>query len=213
MVIAPEFLFDVGSPNAFLVHRALPRIEDRTGVRFEYVPVLLGGIFKATGNQSPAVAYAAIPSKLAYERLEMRRFIAKHDVAGFRFNPHFPVNTLQLMRGAVAAQRLGCLPAFLEAVFKAMWIDGLKMDQAEVAGAVLQAAGLPVAELTSEAGSDEVKQALASNTRRAVERGVFGIPTLFVGGEMFFGKERLGQVEEAIKAAMDTVQANRSSRS
>ena len=207
-MITPQFLFDVGSPNAFLVHRALPAIEARTGARFDYVPVLLGGIFKATGNRSPMVAYADIPTKLAYERLEMRRFIAKHDVAGFRFNPHFPVNTLQLMRGAVAAQGLGCLPAFLEAVFKALWIDGLKMDEAEVAGAALRAAGLPVAELTSAAGSDEVKQALASNTGRAVERGVFGIPTLFVGDEMFFGKERLGQVEEAIEAAGDTVTGN-----
>jgi 2-hydroxychromene-2-carboxylate isomerase len=198
VVITTQFLFDVGSPNAYLVHKVLPRIEARTGARFDYVPVLLGGIFKATGNQSPMLAYASIPNKLAYERLEMQRFIAAHSLTAFKFNPHFPVNTLQLMRGAVAAQRLECCPGYVEAVFKGVWEDGLKMDAPDVLQHALQAAGLPVAELLRLSASDEIKQALVQLTADAVERGVFGVPTLFVGDAMFFGKERLGQVEEAI---------------
>lgn len=194
----PEFLFDFGSPNAYLAHRVLPRVEARTGVCFQYVPVLLGGIFKATGNQSPVVAYASIPSKMAYEMLETRRFIQKHGITGFKFNPHFPVNTLQLMRGAVAAQHLGLFPAYLEAVFKAMWAEGLKMDEPHVFAEALRTANLPTDELLRLSASGDVKQELMQNTTRAVGRGVFGIPAFFVGGEMFFGKDRLPQVEEAI---------------
>ena len=126
------FYFDFGSPNAYLAHKVIPEIEQRTGAKFKYVPALLGGIFKATGNRSPAEAYAGIPSKLRYEGKETERFVKKHGITEYARNPHFPVNTLQIMRGAVAAQRLGVFEAYVEAVYRAMWVDGLKMDDPAV---------------------------------------------------------------------------------
>ena len=195
---APEFLFDFGSPNAYLTHRVLPAIEQRTGARFSYVPVLLGGVFKATGNRSPVEAYAGIPSKLAYENLELRRFVTRHGLARYAQNPHFPVNTLLIMRAAVAAQTLDLFGVYLETVFAAMWEDGRKMDDPAVVAEVLAAVGLPAERLLTLTQDQAVKDRLIANTTAAVERGVFGIPTFFVGEEMFFGKDRLRDVEEAI---------------
>src|SRR3984957_18914704 len=138
-----QFHFDFGSPNAYLSHKVIPAIEQRTGVRFTYVPVLLGGVFKMTGNQSPATAFSGIKNKPDYDRIEMRRFIARHGLESFRMNPHFPVNTLQIMRGAVAAQVAGVFEAYVEAVFRAMWVKGLKMDDPAVIKAAFDEAGLP----------------------------------------------------------------------
>jgi len=197
---AVEFLFDFGSPNAFLSHRVIPEIEKRTGARFEYTPVLLGGIFKATGNQSPMQAFGHIRNKPAYEQLEMQRFIRRHHIDDFKFNPFFPINTLNLMRMAVAAQNEGILPRYMDAVFHGMWIEPKKMDDPEVAKAALAAAGLDRA-LYERGQAAEVKAKLMANTESAVTRGAFGIPTFFVGGEMYFGKDRLRDVEEAIVAA------------
>jgi len=195
---SPEFLFDFGSPNAWLSHLVLPDIEARTGVKFSYQPVLLGGIFRATGNRSPAEAYANIRNKMAYERLEMERFIRRHGVTRFRFNPYFPVNTLQLMRGAVAAQREDVFGPYVEAVFSAMWEHPRKMDDPEVFRAALTDAGLPAERLLQRAADQDVKDELLANTNQAVERGVFGIPSFFVGDELYFGKDRLRDVEEEI---------------
>lgn len=200
MTATPEFLFDVGSPNAFLVHRALPAIAARTGLRFRYVPVLLGGVFKATGNRSPVMAFAGVRGKLAYERREMERFIARHGITGFAMNPHFPVNTLAAMRLAVAAGRLGIAEAYVEAAFAAMWRDGRRFDDPDTIRAVLEEAALPADDLLALAGDPTVKQELAASTEQAVERGAFGAPTFFVGEEMWFGKERLGDVVEAALA-------------
>jgi 2-hydroxychromene-2-carboxylate isomerase len=195
-----EFIFDFGSPNAYLAYRALPPILERTGASLIINPCLLGGIFKATGNQAPSVAYAPIKGKFEYEMLELRRFVARHHFEKFRLNPHFPVNTLMLMRGLVAADEAGVGDAYLEMGLKGMWEEGLKLDDRETLAGAIDAAGLNPASLIAAAQSDPVKQKLADNTAQAVARGVFGIPTFFVGGEMFFGKERLGQVEEAAKA-------------
>jgi 2-hydroxychromene-2-carboxylate isomerase len=195
-----EFIFDFGSPNAYLAYRALPLILERTGARLVINPCLLGGIFKATGNQAPAIAFAPIKGKFEYEMLELRRFVARHRFEEFRLNPHFPVNTLMLMRGLVAAQEVGSGAAYLEMGLKGMWEEGLKLDDKEVLARRIDAAGLNSANLLAAAQSDPVKQKLADNTAAAVARGVFGVPTFFVGGEMFFGKERLGQVEEAVEA-------------
>ncbi|MDE2081190.1 MAG: 2-hydroxychromene-2-carboxylate isomerase [Burkholderiales bacterium] len=194
----PQFLFDFGSPNAYLSHQLLPPIEARTGARFEYVPILLGGLFKLANNRSPMEAYAAIPNKLAYERLEMQRFVQRHGLAAFRFNPHFPVNTLQIMRGAVAAQQLGCLPTYVDTVYAAMWEQGLKMDDPDVVAAALADAGLDAAGLLQAAQAPEVKARLLANTQAAHDRGAFGAPTFFVGDALYFGKDRLREVEEAI---------------
>ena len=193
-----EFLFDFGSPNAYLAHRVIPAIEERTGAPFRYVPILLGGLFKLSNNRSPVEAFAAIPHKRAYDDLEMRRFIAKHALRRFRMNPHFPVNTLKIMRGAVAAQALGCFAEYVEAVFVAMWEDGRNMDDLGEIQAVLNAAGLDAAALLEKSQDPAVKAALLANTQGAHDRGAFGSPTFFVGDEMYFGKDRLRDVEEEI---------------
>jgi len=194
-----QFIFDVGSPNAYLAHKVLPAIERRTGGAFVYEPCLLGGIFKATGNQSPMTAYSGVPAKLAYEQNEMRRFIAKHQIE-FEFNPHFPVNTLLAMRCAVSAQSLGVAARYVDAVMDAMWRRPRKLDDRDVLHSVLSEAGLPAIEILAAAETPEIKARLIANTERAVARGVFGAPTFFVGEEMYFGKDRLREVEEAMAA-------------
>ncbi len=198
--MVPEFLFDFGSPNAYLAHKIIPDIEARTGAKFSYVPVLLGGVFKATGNQSPMQAYGGIKSKIAYDRLEMTRFIARHGLTAFAPNPHFPVNTLAIMRGAVAAEQLGVAPAYIDAVFAAMWERGLKMDDPAVIEEFLSTANLPAERLIALSQEREVKDTLVANTTAAVERGVFGSPSFFVRDELYFGKDRLREVEAAIVA-------------
>lgn len=200
-MVTPEFLFDFGSPNAYLAWKVLPEIERRTGAAFTLTPCLLGGVFKATGNQSPLQAYANIPAKMAYEMLEMRRFIARHGLSRFQMNPHFPVNTLLLMRGAVAAERIGVFAPYVAACFAAMWEEGLKMDGGAVIAARLDAAGLAGEAILAATQEADVKAALIANTERAVARGVFGLPAFFVGEEMWFGKDRLREVEEAIAGA------------
>ena len=140
--VAAQFLFDFGSPNAYLCHRVLRDIEWRTGTTIEYVPILLGGLFKLTNNRSPAEAFAGIPNKQAYDALEVQRFLAKHKLSSFQRNEFFPVNTLLIMRGAVASQKLGCFDAYVEAVFSCMWEQSLNMADLEVAKNALSAAGL-----------------------------------------------------------------------
>ena len=193
-----QFLFDFGSPNAYLCHKVLGAIGSRTGAHFDYVPILLGGLFKLSNNRSPVQAFADIPNKLAYDRLEMRRFIARHGLAKFTLNPYFPVNTLKIMRLAVAAQDLGCAPAYIDVMYSAMWEQGRNMDDGDAIAAVLGEAGLDAAALLGKAQEPEVKGRLAANTQSAFERGAFGSPTFFVGDQMFFGKDRLREVEEAI---------------
>ncbi len=195
-----DFIFDFGSPNAYLSWKVLKDVAARQDATVNVIPCLLGGIFKATNNQSPMQAFGPVKGKLAYENLETQRFVKKHGLTAFRMNPHFPVNTLLIMRGQVAANRLGVGEAYREAVLKAMWEDGLKMDDPEVAAAALAAAGLDAKAILEATQDPEVKAELVANTERAVDRGVFGIPTFFVGDEMFFGKDRLGQVEDELAA-------------
>ena len=195
-----EFIFDAGSPNAYLAWRVIPDILARTSATLKVTPALLGGIFKATNNRPPMVAFGEIKGKMAYEMLEMRRFIARHGLTKFAMNPHFPVNTLGAMRAVTAAGTLGLTERVVEAVLVAMWEDCLKLDEPEVLRDVLVTAGLDADAILAAAASLPVKQALMDTTAEVVERGVFGIPTFFVGDEMWFGKERLGQVEEALLA-------------
>jgi 2-hydroxychromene-2-carboxylate isomerase len=194
----PQFLFDFGSPNAFLSHEAIPAIEKRTGVKFEYVPVLLGGIFKATNNKSPAETLAGIRNKREFHALETERFVKRFGVKPYVMNPFFPVNTLNLMRAAVAAQLEGVFEKYVEAAFHHMWAEPKKMDDPEVATKALAASGLDAAKLLTRSLEPEVKAKLIENTQSAVERGAFGSPTFFVGKEMFFGKEQLREVEELV---------------
>jgi 2-hydroxychromene-2-carboxylate isomerase len=195
-----EFHFDFGSPNAYLSHLVIPAIERRTGVRFAYVPVLLGGVFKATNNVSPAVSLRDVKNKGEYTELETRRFVAHHGITRYARNPFFPVNTLQIMRGAVAAKRLGCFERYVDEVYRHMWAEPKKMDEPAVIAAALRESGLPADELLALASDPAVKQELIENTERSVARGSFGSPTFFVGDEIFFGKDRLREVEEEIEA-------------
>ncbi|WP_315743585.1 MULTISPECIES: 2-hydroxychromene-2-carboxylate isomerase [unclassified Bradyrhizobium] len=197
---APQFLFDFGSPNAYLSHLAIPAIERRIGMKFEYVPVLLGGIFKATNNRSPAEAFAGIKNKREFHELETRRFLKRFQVEPYVWNPFFPVNTLNLMRAAIAAQLEGVFDPYVEAAFFHMWREPKKMDDPEVAIAAITSSGLDGTKLFARAQEPQVKAKLVENTQQAVERGAFGSPTFFVGGEMFFGKEQLRDVEEMIMA-------------
>jgi 2-hydroxychromene-2-carboxylate isomerase len=196
-----QFLFDFGSPNAYMSHKVIPDIEARTGATFEYVPVLLGGVFKLTNNKPPMIAFGGIKNKMEYEQLEMRRFIARHKLSKFQFNPNFPVNTLAIMRAATAAQMAGELPRYVGAVFGFTWETGRKMDDPETIRASLAEAGLDADRLIAAAQTPEVKDQLMRNTSEAVDRGVFGIPSFFVGNELFFGKDRLRDVEEEIVRA------------
>jgi 2-hydroxychromene-2-carboxylate isomerase len=193
-----EFHFDFGSPNAYLAHRVIPAIEARTRAKFRYVPVLLGGVFKATGNRSPMEAFAGIRNKPAYERLETERFIRRHRIEGYVRNPFFPVNTLQMMRGAAAAEIDGNLPRYADAMFHHMWEAPKKMDDPEVLRNALSASGLDAAAVMVRMQDPAVKSKLIANTEMSVERGAFGSPTFFVGDEIYFGKDRLRDVEEAI---------------
>jgi 2-hydroxychromene-2-carboxylate isomerase len=196
-----EFHFDFGSPNAYLAHLVIPEIEERTGSKFEYVPVLLGGVFKLTNNRSPIESFQDVKNKLEYQRLETQRFIRRHGITRFAMNPFFPVNTLMIMRGAVAAQMDGVLARYVDEVFRHMWAEPKKMDDPTVARAALDESGLDGARLIARTQDPAVKDRLLANTQKAVERGSFGSPTFFVGDEIFFGKDRLRDVEEEIFGA------------
>lgn len=193
-----EFIFDFGGPNAYLAYKALPDLLARTGATLTYIPCLLGGIFRATNNRPPLVRYAEIPAKLAYEKLEMQRFVTAHSLSSFRINPHFPVNTLTLMRIAIVAQEMGALDRFIAVGMRAMWETGDNMADPEVIVRVLDAEGFDGAAMLARTEDQAVKDKLVANTNYAVARGTFGVPTFFVGEEIFFGKERLGQVEAAL---------------
>ena len=193
-----EFHFDFGSPNAYLSHLVIPGIERRTGARFSYIPVLLGGVFKLTNNRSPAESLAGIRNKPEYQRMETARFVKRHGITRFAPNPFFPVNTLVLMRGAIAAQRLGVFARYVDEIYRHMWAEPKKMDDPEVLRAALTESRLDAERLLALVQTQDVKDELLANTQRSVERGTFGSPTFFVGDEIYFGKDSLRDVEQAI---------------
>jgi len=200
-MVKVEFHFDFGSPNAYLSHLVIPEIEKRTGVKFEYVPVLLGGVFKMTNNRSPAQSLAGIKNKPEYERLETTRFIKRHGITRFKSNPFFPVNTLTMMRGAIAARSLSLFERYVDEMYRNMWAEPKKMDDPNVFRAALDEAGLEAARILELIETQPVKDQLLENTNRSVARGTFGSPTFYVGDEIFFGKDRLRDVEEMIVSA------------
>ena len=202
MSLRVEFHYDFGSPNAYLSHRVLPAIADRTGVEFHYIPVLLGGIFKATNNRSPIEQFADVLNKQEYQAKETLRFLMRHGITELVRNPHFPVNTITLMRGAVFAQGKAWEADYIDAMFKAMWEQGLNMADPEQVARVLADAGLPVTEIIAATGDPEVKQQLIDNTANSVARGNFGSPSFFVNEELYFGKDKLRDVEEEIVALL-----------
>jgi 2-hydroxychromene-2-carboxylate isomerase len=195
-----DFIFDFAGPNGYLVHKVLPEFCAKAGAAANYIPCLLGGIMKATNNQPPLMRYAETPAKRDYELLEFNRFIKANALTQFKMNPHFPVNSLRIMRMAVAAQHVGVFEAYSEAMFAAMWEHGRNLADPDVIAEVITAAGLDQATLAARAEDPAIKAELVANTEAAVARGAFGIPTFFVGDEMFWGKERLGQVAQALAA-------------
>ena len=207
--VKAEFQFDFGSPNAYLAELVLPEIEARTGVKFQYVPVLLGGIYKATNNMSPADSLRGIKNKPEYQKLETERFMRRHGITKYTLNPFFPVNTLMLMRGAVAASFEGVFEPYFRAAYHHMWVEPKKMDDLDVFRAAFKSSGIDIDGLIARAQQDDVKQKLIKNTNDAVARGAFGSPTFFVGSEMFFGKDQLRDVEESIVQQLSSREAKR----
>ena len=199
MSVSIEFHFDFGSPNAYLCHLVIPDLEKRTGKRVEYVPILLGGVFKATNNVSPAISLQGIKNKGEYQALEIQRFLVRYGITDFARNPFFPVNTLKIMRGAIAAQRLDCFDRYVAEVYRHMWAEPKKMDDPDVIRAAFEESELPADALVSGMQDPSVKAQLIANTDDAVARGVFGSPSFFVGDELFFGKDRLREIEEEIE--------------
>lgn len=195
-----DFIFDFGSPNAYLAHHAIKGLADRTGATVNYQICLLGGIFKETGNQAPMMAFAGIKGKLEYDMMETGRFIKRFGLTKFKMNEHFPLNTVMLQRGALVAEQDGKLMEYIDACLKCVWEESKKMDDKDVFVAELTAKGLDGANILERTQDPEIKKKLIENTAAAVGRGCFGIPTFYVGDEMFFGKERLGQVEEEVMA-------------
>ena len=190
-----EFYFDFGSPTSYLAYTQLPGICAAAGAELVYRPVLLGGVFQATGNVSPI----AVPAKGRYTLIDMQRFARRYGVP-LKMNPHFPINTLLLMRAATGVQlrQPERFEALLACVFKGMWVDALNLGDAAVLGPLLAEAGFEPQALLALAAEQEVKDALKANTEAAIKRGMFGAPTLFVGDEMFFGQDRLDFVREAL---------------
>ena len=190
-----EFYFDFGSPTAYLAHKRLQQLQAQYGFAIDYRPILLGGVFKATGNMSPV----AIPAKGKYMlEHDLPRFAGLYGVP-LNFNPYFPINTLNLMRGAVAALQEGFFEPYIDALFDAVWVDGKDLGDLEVVKSVLEGAGINVEQVLNSIQDPAIKSALIANTEEAVERGVFGVPTVFLGSEMYFGQDRLQFVEQAMQ--------------
>ncbi|NNE50467.1 MAG: 2-hydroxychromene-2-carboxylate isomerase [Altererythrobacter sp.] len=197
-----ELVFDFVSPNAYLIWWPLRELVRRSGAELVVIPVFLGGMHKVTGNAPPMIRDADVKGKVEYSMLEMRRFIAKHNLTKYKLHPQFPFNSITLQRMLFAADQDGRGVQFVEAMLPAIWEEGVDVTNPEVLGAAVQAAGFGAKDLFARSQTDEVKQGLIANTDSVVERGAFGIPTMFVGprgaGQMFFGKERLDQIEEEL---------------
>jgi len=197
-----DFYYDFGSPNAYFAWKALEGVSERTGLKVIMHPVLIGGIFKLTNNQPPWQAFGNVPSKMKYMQLEIQRFVKDHNLAAFKFNSAFPVNTLLPMRAAIAAQNAGVHDDYYPAVFKAIWEDDKNISLPDILAAVLTDAGLDGTALVENTQTLEVKKSLMDATQSCVDRGGFGLPTFFLGDEMYFGKDRVWQIEQAINQSL-----------
>lgn len=189
-----DFYFDYGSPTSYLAYTQMPGVAQRTGAKVNYLPILLGGVFQATGNRSPV----EIAAKGKWMQQDLKHFADRYKVR-YEWNPHFPINTLALMRGATYALREGFLIPYSDAVYNALWADGLNMGDPAVIGKALERAGLDAQRIIAATQDQAVKDALKSATEQAVKRGLFGAPTFFVGERMHFGQDRLPYVEELLR--------------
>lgn len=193
-----ELIFDFVSPNAYLVWQPLRELAGRQGAQIQITPAFLGGMHKLTGNAPPFIRDADVKGKNAYANLEMRRFIAKHGLNRFKMNPKFPFNSINLLRMLISLEGDDQIK-FIEALMPAIWEQELDVSDVDAVVSMLTKAGFDAQSLAAKAQDPAIKQAVIDSTEKAVERGVFGIPTFFIGEEMFFGKERLGQIEEMLE--------------
>ena len=193
-----DFIFDVASPNMYFCHKLIPDFKERTGVEFEYIPCLLGGIMKLSGNQPPFVAFAEIPNKNKYQLIEIERFIKQHQLKEFKFNSNFPMNTVQIQRGALAALELGIFDEYLEIILEAMWEKNLNLADIDIFQSTLSENNIDAGSIMEIITSQDCKDKLIANTTDAVNRGAFGVPTFFFENQIFFGKDHLHQLEEYI---------------
>ena len=193
-----DFIFDVASPNMYFCHKLIPDFKERTGVEFEYIPCLLGGIMKLSGNQPPFVAFAEIPNKNKYQLIEIERFIKQHQLKEFKFNSNFPINTVQIQRGALAAIELGIFDEYLEIILEAMWEKNLNLADIDTFQSTLSENNIDAGSIMEIITSQDCKDKLIANTTDAVNRGAFGVPTFFFENQIFFGKDHLHQLEEYI---------------
>ena len=195
-----DFIFDIASPNTYLAHKLIPDFEERTGVKFNYIPCLLGGIHKLSNNQPPFIAFADCKNKSNYQMIEIDRFVKQHKLTNYKFNSHFPPVTIQVQRGAIAAQELKIFKEYFECVISAMWEKDKNISDIEVLKEVLAEANLDVESIIEIVLSQACKDKLISNTDDAVKRGSFGVPTFFYDDQIFFGKDHLHQLEEYINS-------------
>lgn len=188
-----DFYFDYGSPTSYLAYMQMPGVVERTGAKITYKPILLGGILQATNNASPM----DIAAKRKWMLNDIQYFAKRYDVE-FAFNPHFPINTLNLMRGAIYAQKENFLIPYSDAIYKAMWVDGKNMTDPAVIKQVLTEAGVDAEKLFAATQDPSVKEALKHETQAAVDLGLFGAPALVIGDMLFFGQDRIPYAEEAL---------------
>ena len=195
-----DFIFDVASPNTYFAHKLIPDFEKRTGTKFNYIPCLLGGIHKLSNNQPPFIAYADCKNKSDYQMIEVERFVKQHKLSKYKFNSHFPPTTIQVQRGAIAAQELGIFNEYFECVIAAMWEDDKNISDIDVLQDILKENNFDVDSIMNIVTSQECKDKLIANTDNAVSRGAFGAPTFFFEDQIFFGKDHLYQLEEYINS-------------
>ena len=195
-----DFVFDIASPNTYLAHKIIPDFESRTGAKFNYIPCLLGGIHKLSNNQPPFIAYADCKNKSDYQMIEVERFVKQHQLSKYKFNSHFPPVTIQVQRGAIAAQELGIFNEYFECVITAMWESDKNISDIDVLQGILKENNFDVASIMNIVTSQECKDKLIANTDNAVSRGAFGAPTFFFEDQIFFGKDHLYQLEEYINS-------------
>ena len=195
-----DFIFDVASPNTYFAHKLIPDFEKRTGTKFNYIPCLLGGIHKLSNNQPPFIAYADCKNKSDYQMIEVERFVKQHQLSKYKFNSHFPPVTIQVQRGAIAAQELGIFNEYFECVIAAMWENDKNISDIDILQGILKENNFDVASIMNIVTSQECKDKLIANTDNAVSRGAFGAPTFFFEDQIFFGKDHLYLLEEYINS-------------
>ena len=191
-----KFVYDIASPNGYLCHKVIPNFEEKYSVKFDYLICLLGGIHKLSNNTSPMIAYAEIPNKNSYFSNEIQRFIKFHKIENFQMNPHFPINTLTIQRGALVAEEMGILMDYVDVMAKGMWEEKINLGDKDILIDYLNNNSLEGSDIIEQTSSDEIKQKLIKNTEEAVAMGAFGVPTFFIEKQMFWGKEALREMPD-----------------